>query len=65
NEEIWKQLDENSFAHIHVSFIVNLLHVKSIEKDEAILDNGERLLIARTQKQALKDKHMQFLKGMV
>ena len=64
-DEIWEQLDENSFAHIHVSYIVNLLHVKSIEKDEVILDNGEKLLIARTQKQALKEKHMLFLKGMV
>lgn len=64
-DEIWEQLDDKSFAHIHVSFIVNLLHVKAIEKDDVILDNGRRLLVARTQKQALKEKHMQFLRGVV
>lgn len=64
-EEIWEQLDEKSFAHIHVSFIVNLQHVKAIEKDEVILDNMQHLLIARTQKQAFKEKHMLFLKGLV
>lgn len=64
-EEIWNQLDEMSFAHIHVSFIVNLQHVKAIEKDEVILDNEERLLVAWTQKQVLKEKHMRFLKGRV
>lgn len=63
--EIWNQLDKRCFAHIHVSFIVNLQHVKAIERDEVVLDDGVRLLIARTQKQTFKEKHMLFLKGMV
>lgn len=65
NEEIWEQLDEKNFAQSHVSFIVNLVHVKAIDRDEVIMDNQDQLLIARSQKQMLKDKHMNFLKGMV
>lgn len=64
-EEIWKQLDEKVFAHIHVSYIVNLGHIRSIEGDDVVLDNDERLLIARSQKQIFKEKHMEFVKRMV
>lgn len=60
-EEIWKQLDEKVFAHIHVSYIVNLAHIKSIKGDEVLLDNGERFFIARSHRQELKEKHMDFI----
>ena len=59
-EELWRQLDEKSFAHIHASFIVNFAHVKAIEGDEVVMDNGEKLLIARSHKQNLKDKYLGF-----
>ena len=29
-EEIWKQLDDKVFAHIHVSYIINLGHILSL-----------------------------------
>lgn len=64
-EEIWKQLDENLFSHIHISYIVNLGHVRAIEGDEAVLDNGERFMIARSHKQSLKEKHMEFIRRKV
>lgn len=64
-EELWKQLDEKVFSHIHVSYIINLGHIKAIDGDEVILDNGERFLIARSHKQELKEKHMEFMKRMV
>lgn len=64
-EQIWKQLDDKVFSHIHVSYIINLGHIRAIEGDEVVLDNGERFLIARSHKQRLKDKHMDFMKRMV
>jgi len=64
-EEIWKQLDENLFVHIHMSYIVNLEHVKAVEGEEVILDNGERLFITRTHKQKMKEKHMAFIRRMM
>lgn len=64
-EEIWKQLDEKVFSHIHVSYIINLGHICAIEGEEVVLDNGERFLIARSHKQSLKEKHMEFMRRMV
>ncbi|NCB92508.1 MAG: response regulator transcription factor [Clostridia bacterium] len=64
-DEIWEQLNEAVFSHIHVSYIVNLGHIRAVDKDEVILDNEERLLIARSQKQTLKEKHMNYMKGLV
>ena len=64
-EELWKQLDDKVFSHIHVSYIINLGHIKAIDGDEVVLDNEERLIIARSQKQSLKEKHMEFMRRMV
>jgi len=64
-EEIWKQLDDKVFAHIHVSYIINLGYIRAIEGDEVVMDNEERLLIARSHKQNLKEKHMEFVRRMV
>ena len=63
--EIWKQLDSRVFIHIHVSYIVNMEHLRSIEGDEAVMDNGERLLVARAHMQGLKEKHMEFVRRTV
>lgn len=62
---IWKQLDSRVFIHIHVSYIVNMEHLRSIERDEAVMDNGERLLVARAHMQELKEKHMEFVRRTV
>ena len=64
-EEIWQQLDEKVFAHIHLSYIVNLGHILAIDGEEAVLDNGERLLVARSHKQTLKEKHMEYMRRVV
>ncbi len=64
-EELWKQLDDKVFSHIHVSYIINIGHIKAIDGDEVILDNEKRFLIARSHKQSLKEKHMEFMRKMV
>ena len=47
------------------SYIINLGHIRAIEGDEVVMDNEERLLIARSHKQNLKEKHMEFVRRMV
>ena len=64
-EELWKQLDKQMFSHIHVSYIINLSHIRSIEGDEVVLDDGERFLIARSHKQSLKEKQLEYMRRMV
>jgi Response regulator of the LytR/AlgR family len=62
---IWKQLDSEMFAHIHTSLIVNLGYVKEIVQYKLVLKNGEVLYIARSHKQKLKEKHLQFMEKMM
>ena len=64
-EELWKQLDNKVFSHIHVSYTINIAHIKAIDGDEVVLDNEERFLIARSHKQSLKEKHMEFMRRTV
>lgn len=63
--EIWEQLDNRVFIHIHMSYIVNMEHLRAIEGDEAVMDNGERLQVARSHMQVLKEKHMEFVRRMI
>lgn len=63
--ELWEQLDRRVFTHIHVSYIINLSRLRSVEGDEAVMDSGDRLLVARSQKQEVKNRHMEFVRGAV
>lgn len=63
--EIWEQLDGRLFMQIRMSYIINLEHLRAIDGDEVIMDNGERLLVARMHKQELKKKHMELMRRMV
>lgn len=40
-------------------------HLRSIEGDEAVMDSGERLLVARAHMQELKEKYMEFVRRTV
>lgn len=47
----WKEeLDRRLFVECHKSYIVNLKNVKRIEKDSFLLENGEKILIARRRR---------------
>lgn len=61
-KELWEQLSERLFVHIHVSYIVNLGHIKAIKGNEVVLDNGETLFVARVHRQDLRKKYMEFVK---
>lgn len=40
-------LSDKGFFRCHKSYLINLRHVESYNQQEAILDNGERILIAK------------------
>lgn len=61
-KELWEQLSEQQFVHIHVSYIVNLSHIRAIKGNEVVLDNGETLFVARSHRHDLRKKHMEFAK---
>lgn len=44
---------------------MEISHIRSIEGDEVVLDDGKRFLIARSHKQRLKEKHLEYMRRMV
>ena len=42
-----RQLEGKGFFRCHKSYLINLGHVEVYNRQEAVLDNGERILIAR------------------
>lgn len=42
-----KQLQGKAFFRCHKSYLINLKHVEGYNRQEAILDNGERIMIAK------------------
>ena len=61
--EIWEKLDQQSFAAIHGSFIVNLRHIKTFSGGQVILSDGTELTVSRGYKKSLTEKHIAFVRG--
>ena len=61
--EIWEKLDEQSFAAVHGSFIVNLKHIKTFSGGQVILSAGTGLTVSRSYKKSLTEKHIAFVSG--
>lgn len=57
--EIEKELDKDLFIRTHRSYLVSLLHIKKISKDEIELDNGECIPLSRRR---YKDVNIRFTK---
>lgn len=53
-----KELNEDLFIRCHRSYIVSLLHIKTIGRDEIQLDNGEIIPLSRRR---YKDVNMKFI----
>lgn len=47
--KIENELEGNSFVRVHQSFLVNLKHIRSINRYEALLSNGIKLNIPRAR----------------
>lgn len=61
-EGIWGQLDTKLFAAIHTSYIVNLLYIREIIRDELVLKNGEKLYVGKKYCQKMKTEHLRFVR---
>lgn len=62
-DEIMRQTDPNVFAQINGSVIVNLEYIVSIQRDELQFTGGTTFYISRVYKSALKEKHLNYIKG--
>ena len=54
-----KHHDNNEFIQIHLNFIVNLKHVKTINLNNLILDNNEQLNISKAYRRIIKQKDIE------
>jgi DNA-binding LytR/AlgR family response regulator len=57
------ELNADSFIRCHSGFIVNLLHVKRVEKLEIELTNGERIPISQPKRKAVMSKLAEYWGG--
>ena len=65
---VWKSLDEleeelrdRRFLRCHRSYLVNLEHVKTLEKRDFLIDSGDLAPISRQKMQAVQRKYQEWL----
>lgn len=59
-DEIVGMVSKKDFWQIHQSFVVNWLHVKSVDRDTVILDDDTRLPISRNFQKAVQENLIRF-----
>lgn len=61
-KDVQEVLEESHFLRIHRQYIVNLNHVKALNKNDCIITmiNDDQLPLARTQKEHLTEKYKWF-----
>ncbi|MGP1515969.1 MAG: LytR/AlgR family response regulator transcription factor [Bacteroidales bacterium] len=55
-DEIEEELEGKDFLRIHQSFLVNIKHIASIFRHEAILNNGTRLKISKSRYKFVRER---------
>lgn len=64
-EEIWSQLDVETFGLLNKSLIVNISKIEGIMGESVVLHDGKQLYVSRDYKKELKKKHLDYLRGQV
>ena len=57
-----RQLKGKGFFRCHKSYLINLGHVEVYNRKEAILDNGERILIARRRYEQFCQEMVEYMR---
>ncbi len=60
-----KELKEKGFCRCHKSYLVNLKHVDVYNRQEMVLDNGERIVIAKRRYEAFCGEILKYMRGTV
>ncbi len=59
-----QKLKNQGFARIHRSFLVNMYHIRCLEKSNVLLDNGERLYISRQRYPEVKFQFENYIRHL-
>ncbi len=57
-----KQLEGKGFFRCHKSYLLNLKHVEAYNRQEAVLDNGERVPISRRRHEAFCQEFLAYIR---
>lgn len=57
-----KQLQGKGFFRCHKGYLLNLKHVEAYNRQEAVLDNGERILIAKRRYEAFCQEILAYMR---
>ncbi|WP_195270501.1 LytTR family DNA-binding domain-containing protein [Eubacterium sp. 1001713B170207_170306_E7] len=57
-----QQLPSSGFCHSHNSYIINLSHVKEIQRTDVLMDNGKTFPVSRRYYNQTFEKYFTFLK---
>ena len=60
-----QKLSSYNFVRCHQSYLVNMTHIKSIEKNKIILSNGQQIIISRKMKNNVLNAFTQFMAGHI
>lgn len=61
--DIYEELKEFNFIKPGKSYVVNLEHIKNIDKNFLIMSNGDKILIGRTYKKDVVTRYLNFMSG--
>ena len=59
--EIKAEIDDDRFVHCHRSYLVNLEHVKALEKRDFRMDSGDLVPISRQKAQSVQRRYREWL----
>ena len=60
-----RELQGKGFFRCHKSYLVNLKYVDVYNSQELVLDNGERIAIAKRRHEAFCGEILKYMRGMV
>ena len=60
-----RELQGKGFVRCHKSYLVNLKYVDVYNRQELVLDNGERIAIAKRRDEAFCEAILKYMRGMV
>ncbi len=61
--DIYEELKGFNFIKPGKSYVVNLEHIKTIDKNFLIMSNGDKILIGRTYKKDVVTRYLNFMSG--
>lgn len=61
--DIYEELKGFNFIKPGKSYVVNLEHIKNIDKNFLIMSNGDKILIGRTYKKDVVTRYLNFMSG--